>query len=46
MGETFRNLLGKAIAIEAKMAEFYERMAAKATTSETREIFEILAGEE
>ena len=28
------------------MAEFYEKMATKATTSETREVFKILAGEE
>jgi rubrerythrin len=42
----FRELIQKAIAIEDKMAEFYGKMATGATTSETREIFEILAAEE
>lgn len=46
MNATFRNLIQKAIAIEAKMAEFYEKMATEATTLETREVFNILAGEE
>ncbi len=46
MGATFRSLMQKAIAIEAKMAEFYGKMAEKATTPETREVFKILAGEE
>ena len=46
MGASFVNLIQKAMAIEAKMAEFYEKMAAKATTPETREVFKILAGEE
>lgn len=46
MDLNFRNLIQKAIVIEATMAEFYEKMATKATTSETREIFKILAGEE
>jgi len=40
------NLFKKAIAIEAKMAEFYDKMATKVTTPETREVFKILAGEE
>jgi hypothetical protein len=42
----FRDLIKKAIAIEAKMAEFYGTMTTKATTPETREIFKILSGEE
>ncbi len=46
MGATFRSLMQKAIAIEAKMAEFYGKMAVEATTPETREVFQILAGEE
>ena len=46
MNADFRDLIRKAIAIEAKMAEFYEKMATKATTPETREVFKILAGEE
>ena len=46
MGATFRDLIQKAMAIESKRAEFYGKMAAKATTPETREVFEILAGEE
>ena len=46
MTANFRELIQKAIAIEAKMAEFYEKMATKATTPETREVFKILAGEE
>jgi len=46
MSTSFRDLIKKAIAIEAKMAEFYGTMAPKATTPETREIFKILASEE
>jgi rubrerythrin len=46
MTANFRELLQKAIAIEAKMAEFYGAMATKATTLEAREIFTILAAEE
>ena len=46
MSANFRDLIQKAIAIEAKMAEFYGKMAEKATTPETREVFKILAGEE
>ena len=46
MGATFRDLIQKAMAIEAKMAEFYGQMADKATTPEAREVFKILAGEE
>jgi rubrerythrin len=46
MAANFRELIRKAIAIEAKMAEFYGTMATKATTPEAREIFKILAGEE
>jgi rubrerythrin len=46
MGATFRDLIQKAMAIESKMADFYEKMATKATTLETREVFKILAGEE
>ena len=46
MNANFRDLIQKAMAIEAKMAEFYGKMATKATTPETREVFKILAGEE
>jgi rubrerythrin len=46
MTANFRELIQKAIAIEARMAEFYGAMATKATTPETREILKILAGEE
>jgi rubrerythrin len=46
MTANFRELLQKAIAIEAKMTEFYCTMAAKATTPETQDILKILAGEE
>jgi len=46
MTATFRDLIQKAMGIESKMAEFYEKMADKATTPETREVFNILAGEE
>ena len=46
MEGNFRNLIQKAIAIEANMAEVYEKMATKATTPEAREVFKILAGEE
>jgi rubrerythrin len=46
MHADFRGLIRTAIAIEAKMAEFYGKMATKATTPETREILRILAGEE
>jgi rubrerythrin len=46
MGATFRDLIQKAIAIEAKMAEFYGKMAEEATNPEAREVFKILAGEE
>jgi rubrerythrin len=46
MTANFRELLQKAIAIEAKMAEFYGTLAAQATTPETSEILKILAGEE
>jgi rubrerythrin len=46
MRASFRELIQKAIAIEAKMAEFYEKMTTKATTPETREVFKILAAEE
>jgi len=46
MTANFRELIQKAIAIEARMAEFYGAMAEKATTPETREILKILAGEE
>jgi rubrerythrin len=46
MSANFRDLIQKAIAIEVKMAEFYEKMATKATTPETREVFKILADEE
>jgi rubrerythrin len=46
MSANFREFIQKAIAIETKMAEFYEKMATKATTPETRKVFKILAGEE
>jgi rubrerythrin len=46
MSTHFHDLIQKAIAIEAKMAEFYRTMTTKATTPETREVFKILAGEE
>jgi rubrerythrin len=46
MSANFRELIQKAMAIEAKMAEFYDKMAEKATTPETRAVFKILAGEE
>jgi rubrerythrin len=46
MAANFLGLMKKAIAIEAKMAEFYGTMATKATTPEAREILKILAGEE
>jgi rubrerythrin len=46
MNVDFRGLVKNAIAIEAKMADFYDKMATKATTPETREVFNILAGEE
>ena len=46
MTSDFRDLIQKAIAIETKMAAFYGNMAMKATTSETREVLKILAGEE
>jgi rubrerythrin len=46
MSDSFRELINKAMAIEAKMAEFYDKMATKATTPETCEVFKILAGEE
>ena len=42
MTANFHELLQKAIAIEARMAEFYDAMAKKATIPETREIFKIL----
>ena len=46
MSANFRELIQKAIAIEAKMAEFYGKMAEEATNPEAREVFKILAGEE
>ena len=46
MNADFRGLLQRAIAIEAKMAEFYGRMAEEATNPQAREVFRILAGEE
>ena len=46
MSDSFRALIQKAIAIEAKMAEFYGKMAVEATNPEARKIFKILAGEE
>jgi rubrerythrin len=46
MTANFRELLEKAIAIEARMAEFYGAMAEKATNPEHREILKILVGEE
>jgi rubrerythrin len=46
MDDNFRTLLRKAIGIEAKMADFYGKMAAKAATPQSREVLAILAGEE
>ena len=46
MNDNFRTLLRKAIDIEAKMADFYEKIATKATTPQSREVLKILAGEE
>jgi rubrerythrin len=46
MSDSFRALIQKAIAIEAKMAEYYGKMAEEATNPEAREVFKILAGEE
>jgi len=46
MHPDFRSLIQKAITIEAKMAEFYGKMAKETTNREAREVFEILAGEE
>jgi rubrerythrin len=46
MTANFHELLQKAIAIEARMAEFYDAMAKKATLPETRKIFKNLAEEE
>ena len=46
MSASFRELIQKAMAIEAKMAEFYGKMAKEATNPEAREVFKILAGEE
>jgi rubrerythrin len=46
MNANFRELIKKAMAIEAKMAEFYGKMAEEATNPEAREVFKILAGEE
>ncbi len=46
MSASFRELIQKAIAIEAKMAEYYGKMAKEATNPEAREVFKILAGEE
>jgi rubrerythrin len=46
MSDSFRELIHKAMAIEAKMAAYYGKMAEEATTAETREVFKILAGEE
>ena len=46
MSANFRELIQKAIAIEAKMAEYYGKMAEEATNPEAREVFKILAGEE
>lgn len=46
MTANFRELLQQAVAIEARMAEFYGTMAAQAATPETSEILKILAGEE
>ena len=46
MSASFRDLIQKAMAIEVKMAAYYGKMAEEATTSETREVFKILADEE
>jgi rubrerythrin len=46
MNGNFRDLIQTAMGIESKMAEFYGKMATQATTPETREVFQILAGEE
>ena len=46
MNVNFRELIQKAIAIEAKIAEYYGKMAEEATNPEAREVFKILAGEE
>ena len=46
MGATFRELIQKAMASEAKMAEFYGKMAEETTDPEVREVFKILGGEE
>jgi len=46
MGVNFRELIQKAMAIEVKMAAYYGKMAEKATTSEAREVFKLLADEE
>ena len=46
MAVNFHELIQTAIAIEAKMAEFYGTMATKAITPETREILKFLASEE
>ena len=46
MHPDFRSLIQKAVTIEAKMAEFYGKMAKETTNPEAREVFEILAGEE
>lgn len=46
MHPDFRTLIQKAIAIEAKMAEFYGKMSEETPNPEVREVFAILAGEE
>ena len=46
MNVNFRELIQKAMAIEVKMAAYYGKMAEKATTSEAREVFKLLADEE
>jgi rubrerythrin len=46
MSDSFRALIQKAMGIEAKMAEFYGKMAVEATNPEARKIFTILAAEE
>ena len=46
MSASFRELIQKAMAIEVKMAAYYGKMTEEATTSEAREVFKILAGEE
>ena len=46
MSDSFRELIQKAMAIEVKMAAYYGKMAEKATTSEAREVFKLLADEE